>query len=89
MSHKLARLREGAMTCIGQKHSDIQDFEFCASFQELRTQIGVSIMERCQNLSSLALAVVSQTRHDCQQHCAGGSCLPLQLQLKIHPKFFP
>lgn len=89
MSHKLARLREGGMTCIGQKHSDIQDFEFCASFQELRTQMGVSIMERCQNLSSLALAVVSQTRHDCQQHCAGGSCLPLQLQLKIHPKFFP
>lgn len=28
MSHKLARLREGAMTCIGQKHSDIQDFGF-------------------------------------------------------------
>lgn len=87
MSHKLARLREGAVTCIGQKHSDIQDFEFCASFQELWTQIGVSILEHCQTLLSLAPSVVSQTHHDCQEHCAGGSCLLLQLQLKIHPKF--
>lgn len=88
MSHKLDRLREGAVTCIGQKHSDIRDVEFCASFQELWTQIKVSILEQCQNLSSLALALVSQTHHGCQEHCAGGSCLPLQLQLNIHPKFF-
>lgn len=25
MSHKLARLREGAVTCIGQKHSGTRD----------------------------------------------------------------
>lgn len=88
MSHELARLREGAVTCIGQKHSDIQDFDVCTSFQELWTQIGVYILEQHQNLLSLALSVVSPTHHDCQEHRAGGSCLPLQLQLKIHPKFF-
>lgn len=88
VSHKLAKMRDDAVTCIGQRHSGILDFEFCSSFQELWTQIlGVSIMERCQNLSSLALAVVSQTCHDYQEHCAGGSCLPLQLELKIHPNF--
>lgn len=78
MSHQLAKLRRSIQT-----HSGILDFEFCSSCQIL----GASIMERCQNPLSRALTAVSWTCRDYQQHCTGGSCLPLQWELKTHTHF--